>query len=152
MSNVKPIPEGFNTLSPYLCVEDAQAAIELYQKALGAEVMSVHNMGGKVINAQLKIGNSMLMLNDEFPDFGALGPNKVGGSSVTTHIYTEDAQALYDRAVAAGFEPTMPFGKQPWGDMYGGLKDAFGHHWSIATHVEDVSEDEMARRMSEMGM
>ena len=152
MSDVKKIPDGFNTLTPYLCVENARAAIELYEKALGAETISVHKMGDTIINAQIKIGNSMLMLNDEFPDYGAIGPKKIGGTAVTVHIYTEDAQALWDRAVAAGFEPTMPIGVQPWGDLYGGLKDPFGHSWSIATHLEDVSEEEMARRMSEMGM
>ncbi len=153
MSNVQAIPEGFHTLTPYLIVDGANAAIELYQKALGAEVVSVHKSGdGHVINAQLKIGDSMLMLNDEFPDWGAIGPKKIGNTAVTIHLYVEDAQAAWDRAIAAGFEASMPIAVQPWGDLYGSLKDPFGHSWSIASHVEDVSEEEFERRMKEMGM
>jgi uncharacterized glyoxalase superfamily protein PhnB len=149
MSSVSPIPEGFNTLTPYLVVEDAAAAIDLYQKALGAKVLSVHRMpDGKVLNAQLRVGNSMLMLNDEWPDYGAIGPKKIGNTAVTIHIYVDDVDALWNQAVEAGFEVKMPLANQPWGDRYGNLKDPFGHSWSIGTHVEDVSEEELARRMS----
>ncbi len=153
MASVQPIPEGFTTITPYLIVDGAENAIELYQKAFGAEVISVNkSQDGKVINAQLKIGNSMLMLNDEFPDWGALGPKKIGDTAVTMHLYVEDAQAAWDRALAAGLEASMPLELQPWGDLYGSLKDPFGHSWSVASHVEDVSEEEFNRRMSEMGM
>jgi len=152
MSNISPIPAGFNTLTPYIIVDGAEAAIKLYQKALGAEVLSVHKMpNGKVLNAQLRIGNSILMLNDEWPDYGAIGPKKIGNTAVTIHIYVDDVDALWKRALDAGFEPSMPLGNQPWGDRYGSLKDPFGHSWSMATHVEDVSEEEMAKRMASMG-
>lgn len=152
MANVSPIPEGFHTITPYIIVDGANEAIELYQKALGAEVLSVHRMpNGKVINAQLKIGDSVFMLNDEWPDYGALGPKKVGGTSVTLHLYTEDVDKLYNRAAEAGFTPSMPLGNQPWGDRYGSLTDPYGHSWSIATRVEEVSPEEFARRMAEMG-
>lgn len=153
MPNVQPIPPGFHTITPYMIVDGAEAAIELYQKAFGAEVISVHRSGdGKVINAQMKIGTSMLMLNDEFPEWGAIGPRKIGNTAVTIHLYVEDAQAVWDQAIAAGFEPSMPIGVQPWGDLYGSMKDPFGHSWSVASHVEDVPDEEFERRMKEMGM
>jgi len=153
MANVSSIPAGFNTLTPYIIVDGAEAAIELYQKALGAEVVSVHKTPtGQVMNAQLKIGNSMIMLNDEFPDWGAIGPKKIGNTAVTIHIYTEDVDALWKQATEAGFEVSMPLDNQPWGDRYGSLKDPFGHSWSMATHLEEVSEEELAERMSNMGM
>src|SRR3954469_24686191 len=108
MANVPPIPAGFNTLTPYMIVDGAERAIELYQRALGAEVVSmVKSPTGKVMNAQLRLGNSMVMLNDEFPDFGALGPNKIGGTAVTIHIYVEDVDALWKQATEAGFEIKM---------------------------------------------
>jgi uncharacterized glyoxalase superfamily protein PhnB len=152
MSHVSRIPEGFNTLTPYIVVDGAEAAVELYQKALGAEVKSVHKTpDGKVLNAQLKIGNSMLMLNDEWPDYGSVGPNKIGNSAVTIHMYVEDVDSLWKQAVDAGFEVAMPIGDQPWGDRYGSLKDPFGHKWSMSTHIEDVNEEELARRMANMG-
>ncbi|HWD39855.1 MAG TPA: VOC family protein [Fimbriimonas sp.] len=148
MSSVPPVRSGFHTITPYLIVDGADAAIELYEKALGAEVLSVHKMpNGKVLNAQLKIGDSMLMLNDEWPDYGAIGPKKIGNTAVTIHLYVDDVDALWKKATAAGFEVGMPLDNQPWGDRYGSLKDPFGHSWSMATHKEDVSEEELARRM-----
>ncbi|CAN5458359.1 VOC family protein [soil metagenome] len=148
------IPPGFNTLTPYLTVDGAQAAIDFYQKALGAEVVSVSQMPGSdtILNAQLKIGDSMLMLNDEFPDFGALGPKKIGATAVTVHIYVDDVDAAWQRAMDAGVEVTMPLADQPWGDRYGSFKDPFGHSWSMASHKEEVSEEEFARRMQDSGM
>lgn len=151
MANIDPIPAGFHTVTPYLIVEDAEAAIELYKRAFGAEVRSVHKLGGKVLNAQLRIGDSIIMLNDEWPDYGALGPNKRGGSSATMHIYVEDVDSAWQRAVDAGLTVGMPLGNQPWGDRYGSLKDRFGHNWSIATHVEEITDEELERRMSTMG-
>ena len=152
MSNVRPIPEGFNTLTPYLIVDGADDAIAFYQKALGAEVVDVSKMpDGKVMNAQLRIGNSMLMLNDEWPEYGAIGPKKVGNTSVTIHMYVEDVDAAWQRAVDAGMEVSMPLGDQPWGDRYGSLKDPYGHSWSMATHKEEVSQEEFMERMSQMG-
>lgn len=149
MANVPPIPAGFHSLTPYIVVDNAAAAIETYQKAFGAEVLSVNHMpgDGRVINAQIRIGDSMLMLNDEWPEFGALGPKKVGDTSVTIHVYVEDVDAVWQSCLDAGFEPGMPLALQPWGDRYGSLKDPYGHSWSIATHVEDVSPEELARRM-----
>lgn len=152
MANVQPIPDGFHTITPYLIVDGAEAAIELYRKALGAEVLRVHKMpDGKVINAQMQIGNSIIMLNDEWPDYGALGPKKIGGTAVTIHLYVEDVDKLWQQAIDAGFVPSMPLGNQSWGDRYGSLTDPYGHSWSMATHIEDVSPEELARRMAEMG-
>jgi PhnB protein len=150
MSNTSPVPSGFNTLTPYIIVENADAAIELYQKALGAEVLSVHHTpDGKVMNAQLRIGDSILMLNDEWPDYGAIGPKKIGNTPVTLHLYVKDVDRAWKRALDAGFEVGgMPLADQPWGDRYGSLKDPFGHSWSIATHIEDVPEEELAKRMA----
>lgn len=153
MDSIRPIPEGFHTITPYIIVEDADAAMELYEKAFGAEVLSVHRMpGGKVINAQLRIGDSILMLNDEMPDYGAIGPKKIGNTAVTLHLYFEDVDKVWEKATQAGLEVKMPLGDQPWGDRYGSLRDPFGHSWSVATHVEDVSEEELERRMRAMGM
>ncbi len=153
MSNVAPIPEGFHTITAYLIVDGADAAIELYKNALGAKVIDVVKMpDGKVMNAQLQIGNSMLMLNDEFPDWGAIGPKKIGNTAVTMHMYVEDVDAVWAQAVAAGFEVSMPLDNAPWGDRYGSLKDPFGHSWSLATHIEDVSPEELAERFKNMPM
>jgi uncharacterized glyoxalase superfamily protein PhnB len=146
--SVSPIPEGFNTLTPYIVVPGAEEAAALYVKSLGAEITSMaKGPDGKVMNAQLKIGNSMLMLNDEFPDWGVFGPAKFGGTAVTIHLFVEDVDTAWQRAVDAGFEVTMPLAVQFWGDKYGALKDPYGHSWSMATHVEDLSEEEMNAKM-----
>lgn len=148
---VSKIREGFNTLSPYLVVDGAEKAIEFYKKALGAEVVDVSKgPDGKVYNAQLKFGNSMLMLNDEFPDYGSVGPNKLGGSPVTIHMSVEDVDSLWKKAVDAGCEVTMPLADQFWGDRYGSLKDPFGHKWSMSTHIADPTPEEMEEKMKEM--
>src|SRR4051812_41402933 len=119
---VQKIREGFSTLSPYLVVDGAEKAIEFYQKALGAKVVDVSKgPDGKVYNAQLKFGNCMLMLNDEFPDYGSVGPNKLGGSAVTIHMSVEDVDMLWKSATDAGMEVTMPLADQFWGDRYGSL-------------------------------
>ncbi|AIE86275.1 VOC family protein [Fimbriimonas ginsengisoli] len=131
------IPAGFHTLTPYIVVDDAKAAIELYKAAFGAEVTSLANTpDGKVMNAQLKIGDSMLMLNDEFPEHGVVGPKKIGGTAVTLHMYVEDVDAAWERAVAAGLEVGFPLADQFWGDRYGQLKDSFGHSWSMASKLQ----------------
>lgn len=141
------IPEGFHTLTPYIVVDGAAAAIELYKKALGAELVSSSpTPDGKIMNAQLRIGNSMLMLNDEFPDYGVTGPAKIGGTAVTMHMYVEDVDAAWQQAVDAGFQVAMPLENQFWGDRYGQLKDPFGHSWSLASRMEEVSQEEMERR------
>lgn len=146
--SVSPIPEGFNTLTPYIVVPGAEEAAALYVKALGAEIKTMKKgPDGKVMNAQLKVGNSMLMLNDEFPDWGVFGPGKYGGTAVTIHLFVEDVDAAWQQAVDAGFEVTMPLAVQFWGDKYGALKDPYGHSWSMATHVEDLSDEEMNAKM-----
>lgn len=147
---VKPIPEGYHTVTPFLTIRDAARAIEFYEKAFGAEARGVmKGPDGKVMHAELKIGDSIIMLSDEFPDFGALSPQALNGSPAGLHIYVEDADAAFDRAVKAGAQVEMPVMEQFWGDRYGRLKDPFGHKWSIATHVKDLSMDEMKRAMDE---
>jgi uncharacterized glyoxalase superfamily protein PhnB len=143
---VKAIPAGFHTLTPHLVVRNAAEALEFYQKALGAEVLHVANMpDGRIMHAALRIGDSMLMLNDEMPEHGALSPLALNGTGITIHVYTEDADTLFNRAVAAGAQVRMPLMDQFWGDRYGIVTDPYGHQWSIATHVKDVSQEEMQK-------
>lgn len=145
---VKPIPDGFHSLTPYLVVKNAAKAIDFYKEAFGAEEIyrsCVHGTD-QVMNAQLRIGSSLLMLNDEFPDFGSFGPSDERPSSVTIHIFVEDVDTVFAQAVNAGAEVTMPVDNMFWGDRYGSLKDPFGHRWSIGTRIEDVPPDEMAER------
>ena len=149
---VKPIPDGCEGATPYLCVNGASAAIEFYKKALGAqEVMRLMAPDGKALmHAQLKIGNSTLMLASEFPP-NCLSPKSRGGSSVYLHIYIENADALFDRAVAAGCIIRMPMSDTFWGDRYGQLEDPFGHRWSVATHMRDLTSEEIREGMAKMG-
>jgi uncharacterized glyoxalase superfamily protein PhnB len=147
---VKAVPTGFHTLTPHLTVRDADKALEFYKNALGAEVLNVARMpDGKVMHAALRVGDSMLMLNEEMPDFGALSPLSNGGAGVTIHIYTENVDAAFDRAVSAGANVVMPLMDQFWGDRYGMIADPFGHKWSIATHTKDMSPEEMQRAQDE---
>ena len=149
---VNPIPDGFHTLTPHLTVRDAAAAIEFYKKAFGA-VETVRHAGpdGKTImHASLRIGDSPFMLNDEFPEMGGKGPQALGGTPVTIHLYSGDVDALFARAVAAGAKVTMPLADQFWGSRYGQLEDPFGHRWSLAQHIEDVTPEESARRMKKL--
>ncbi|MBZ5686482.1 MAG: VOC family protein [Acidobacteriia bacterium] len=147
---VKPIPEGYHTLTPFLTVRNAMRAIEFYKQAFGAQERGVaKGPDGKVMHAELKIGDSVIMLSDEFPEFGSLSPQSIGGSSMGLHIYIENVDAAFDRAVKAGAQVEMPVADQFWGDRYGKLKDPFGHKWSIATHVKDMSADEMKRSMDD---
>jgi len=147
---VKAVPAGFHTLTPHLTVRDADKALEFYKNALDADVLNVARMpDGKVMHAALRIGDSMLMLNEEMPEFGALSPLSNGGAGVTIHIYTENVDAAFDRAVSAGANVTMPLMDQFWGDRYGMVADPFGHKWSIATHVKDMSPEEMQRAQDE---
>ena len=145
---VKAIPEGFHTLTPHLVVRDAAQAIEFYQRAFGAEVCGVHHMpdGKTVMHALLKIGDSFLMLNDEFPSNKVLSPQSIGGTGTTIHVYVEDVDALFHQAVSAGATETMPLMDAFWGDRYGQLEDPFGHRWSLATHKEDLSKEEIQKR------
>ena len=148
---VKPIPDGYHTITPALTIRDCARAIEFYKQAFGAKQRGDIARGpdGKVMHAELQIGDSVIMMSDEFPDYGTLSPQSTGGSSVQLHIYLENVDAAFDRAVKAGATVTMPLADQFWGDRYGTLKDPFGHKWSIATHVKDMSEDEMKRAMDE---
>jgi PhnB protein len=147
---VKPIPDGYHTITPFLTVRDAARAIEFYEKAFGAKSRGVmKGPDGKVMHAELQIGDSIIMLSDEFPDFGALSPQSLKGSPAGLHIYVEDVDAAFDRAVEAGAKVDTPVMDQFWGDRYGRLTDPYGHKWSIATHVKDLSMDEMKRAMDE---
>ena len=141
----KPIPDGFHTITPHLVVSDAAKAIEFYKKALGAQengrIMAPD--GKAVMHAQLKIGNSMLMLGNEFQPH-CLSPKSRGGTSVTLHLYLENADAAFERAVKAGCTVKMPMADQFWGDRYGQVEDPFGHQWSIAAHKQDLTKDEIA--------
>ena len=141
----KAIPDGFNTLTPHIIVQDATRAIDFYKKAFGAQEQTRHLApdGKTVMHAQLKIGNSVLMLANEFPPT-AVSPKARGGTSVTLHIYVENVDAAFDRAVKAGCTVKMPLSDQFWGDRYGQLEDPFGHVWSIATHKVDLTEQQIA--------
>ncbi|HET9309054.1 MAG TPA: VOC family protein [Candidatus Sulfotelmatobacter sp.] len=148
---VKPIPEGYHTLTPSLTVRNAERAIEFYKQAFGAEVRGGVAKGpdGKVMHAELKIGDSVIMLTDEYPEFGSKSPQSIGDSGMGLHIYLDNVDAAFDRAVKAGASVEMPVMDQFWGDRYGKLKDPFGHKWSMATHVRDMSQDEMKKGMDE---
>jgi uncharacterized glyoxalase superfamily protein PhnB len=145
--NVKAVPEGMHTITPHLSVREAAKAVEFYKKAFRAEVKSVHyTPDGKVMHASLKIGDSHLMLADEFPGMGTPAPQTLGGSPVVLNIYVDDVDSLFNQAVAAGATVTMPLADMFWGDRYGQIVDPFGHHWALGTHKEDVSPQEMERR------
>jgi PhnB protein len=146
----KAVPDGFHTLTPYLVVRDCMKAIEFYKQAFGAKVRRIHFGPDKksVTHADLQIGDSILMLNDEFPG-GAVSPLSPGGGSAscTIHIFVEDVDKMWRNAVDAGAKVTMPLDNQFWGDRYGQLTDPFGHNWSLATHLADLSEQEIDEGM-----
>jgi PhnB protein len=145
------VPPGFHTLTPHLVVKNAVKALEFYEKAFGAQGLGkMLTPDGKVMHALLKVGDSMLMLNDEFPEMGALSPASTSGSGVTIHIYLENVDAAFSRAISAGAEVKMPLMDQFWGDRYGVVADPYGHQWSMATHVRDMSPEEMAEAMKQM--
>jgi len=147
MSPVQPIPEGYPRLSPYLCIDGAAKAIEFYLDVLGAtERMRMAGPDGRIGHAELELGNSVIMLADEHPDIGFLSPNRIGGTAVTLHAYVEDVDAVFDKALASGAKALRPVENQFYGDRSGQFEDPFGHRWSIASHVEDVDAEEMARR------
>jgi PhnB protein len=148
--NAKPVPEGYHTITPYMTVRGAAQAIEFYKQAFGATEKGVmKGPDGKVMHAELKIGDSIIMLGDEFPEFGSLSPQSTGGTGMGLHIYTEDVDSAFDRAVKAGATVEMPVSDMFWGDRYGKLVDPFGHKWSIGTHKRDVSIDEMKAAQEE---
>ena len=147
--SVKAIPEGFHTITPHITVRNAKQAMEFYKKAFGAEVLRTMMQGDSVMHAVLKIGDSLLMLNDEFPQMGALSPLSTHGSGVVLHIATENVDAAFERATSAGATVTMPLMDQFWGDRYGVVTDPYGHKWSLGTHIRDMSEDEVRRAQEE---
>ena len=143
----KAIPEGYHSVTPYLILSGASDAIAYYKKALGAEeVLRMEDPGGKVHHAEIKIGDSRIMLADEHPEIQALSPKTVGGSPVSIHLYVEDVDAAVSRAVAAGAKLIRPVADQFYGDRVGGVEDPFGYRWFIATHKEDLSIEEIRRR------
>ena len=146
----KPIPDGFHTLTPHIVVADGAAAIELYKKAFGAKENGrmMTPDGSKLMHAQLSIGDSVIMLGGEMPPH-ALGPKSRGGTSVMLHLYVPDADAAFERAVKAGCTPKMPPTDMLWGDRYWLVEDSFGHQWSIATHKNDFTPEQMAANMKE---
>ena len=151
MPQVKPVPDGMHTVTPHLVCAGASDAIEFYKKAFGAiEAGRLPGPQGKLMHAQIRIGDSAVMLVDEFPDRGSFGPKSLKGSSVTIHLYVEDADAVFERAVAAGAKIKMAMADMFWGDRYGVLEDPFGHSWSVATHVRDMSPEEIQKAMENM--
>jgi uncharacterized glyoxalase superfamily protein PhnB len=144
---VKPIPEGFHTLTPHIIVNDAAKAIDFYKKAFSAEeVLRLPGPGGKIMHAEIKIGDSPVMIAEEYPDMGVRSPLAIGGSAVTLNLYVPDVDKVFNQAVSAGATAAMPVADQFWGDRYGKLTDPFGHHWSVATHTEDLTAEQIAER------
>jgi PhnB protein len=144
---VKPIPEGYHTLAPYLAVDNAAEAIDYYKEAFGAkERVRMEAPGGAIGHAELEIGDSVVMLSDPFPQASTKSPKELGGSSVSVFMYVEDVDAVVKQAVDAGATVLMEVADQFWGDRFGTVQDPFGHTWSVATHVEDVPPEEIAER------
>jgi PhnB protein len=146
--SVKRIPDGYHTATPYLICGGAAKALDFYKKAFGAKERMRHEMGGRVGHAEIEIGDSVIMLADEFPEMGAKGPHTIGGSPVGICLYVENADAVFQRAIAAGAKEERPLKDQFYGDRSGSLIDPFGHKWTIATHIEDVTPEEMQKRMA----
>jgi PhnB protein len=150
-TKIKPIPDGFHSVTPYLIVKDAAKALEFYKRALGAvETVRMPGPGGKIMHAEIKLGDSMIMLADECPEMDALSPQTVGGSPIFLALYVEDVDALTKQAIAAGAKVVRPVQNQFYGDRSGTVVDPFGHRWTIGTHIEDVSPEEMQKRMEAM--
>jgi PhnB protein len=152
MANVKPIPDEYPRVTPYLIVDGASAAIEFYERVFGAiERTRMPGPDGKIGHAELQLGDSMIMLADEYPEMDQRSPKTIGGTPVTLSVYVEDVDDTFDRAVQAGAKALRPVELQFYGDRAGQFEDPFGHRWSIATHVEDVPPEEMAKRAAAMG-
>ena len=152
MSKVNPIPTGYHSVTPYLIIKGAADAIEYYKKAFGAtELFRMAQNDGRIGHAELKIGDSPIMLADEFPEMKYLSPVSLGGTPVSLLIYVDDVDKIFPQAVSAGGEVQKPLQNQFYGDRSGTLKDPFGHVWTIATHVEDLSPEEMEKRASAGG-
>ena len=148
---VKPIPEGYHTVTPYLVVDDAAKAIDFYKRAFGAtELYRMDAPGGKIGHAEIKIGDSPIMLADEFPEMGYRSAKAIGSTPVSLMVYVEDVDSVFPQAIAAGGKELKPLQDQFYGDRSGTLEDPFGHVWMVSTHKEDVPPEEMERRMGEM--
>ncbi len=147
-TKIKPVPDGYHTLTAYLTVRGASDAIEFYKKAFGAtELFRLNTPDGKIAHDEFKIGDSIFMISDENPECASTCPETLGGSPVTLHLYVTDADATFSDAIKAGAKETMPLANQFWGDRMGKVVDPFGHHWLIATHIEDVDPSEFQSRM-----
>jgi PhnB protein len=145
-----PIPEGYHSITPYLIVSGAAEALEWYKQALDAtEVMRMPGSDGKLMHAEFKVGDSPVMMADEHPDLGFVGPETLGGAAVSLYLYVDDVDAVFKRAVGAGAMEVRPVSDQSYGDRCGTLQDPYGHTWSIATHVEDLTPDELQQRMAQ---
>ncbi|AJM91774.1 VOC family protein [Nitrosopumilus piranensis] len=145
------IPQGFSSVTPHLVIKDCENALEFYKKAFSAlEIYRSKMPDGRIMHAMIQIGNSFVMMADEFPDMGAVGPNTLGGTSTALHIYTEDADKLFKQAIDAGAIQIMPLADMFWGDRYGQIQDPYGHRWAIATHTRDVSPEEMEKTAKEI--
>ncbi len=152
MTKVKPVPDNMHTITPHLVCAGAADAIEFYKKAFNAvEEVRLPGPQGRLMHAMVRIEGSAVMLVDEMPEWGAFGPKSLKGSPVTIHINVSDADAFFAQAVAAGAKVSMPLEDAFWGDRYGKLEDPFGHHWSVATHIRDVSLEEAQEAMKKMG-
>ncbi|MFN2491929.1 MAG: VOC family protein [Pyrinomonadaceae bacterium] len=147
MANVKPIPDGYHSVTPYLIVQGAADAIDFYKKAFGATELFRMDHQGKIGHAEIRIGNSPIMLADEFPQMGFRSPKSLGGTPVSLMIYVEDVDNTFNQAITAGGVQLKPLQDQFYGDRSGTLTDPFGHVWTVATHKEDVSPEEMDKRM-----
>lgn len=153
VKQIKPVPTGFHTVTPYLVISGASRAIEFYKKAFNAKVLSRNALpDGKILNAQIKIGDSIVMLSEEFPSSDAKSPTSLGTSTVTLHIYSKDAEKLWQQAISAGAKITMPMENQFWGEHYGQLADPFGHRWSISKQVKMSAKEMETKRKAAMVM
>lgn len=151
MAKVSPIPPGYHSVTPYLAQRDCAAAIAFYERAFGARrKLQLDMPGGKIAHAEIEIGDSVVMMSDENPDWGSRSPQTVGGSPASFMIYLPDVDKAFERALAAGGKPLRPVQDQFYGDRSGTLEDPFGYQWTLATHVEDVSDEEVKRRMQAM--
>jgi PhnB protein len=151
MSSVKPIPSGHHTVTPYLAIKNAAKALEFYKKAFAATgIYKLMLPDGRLGHAEIRLGDSVIMLADEFPEYGGKSPETLGGSPVSIHLYVEDADAFFNKALAAGAKERKPVMDQFYGDRSGELEDPFGHLWWVATHKEDVAPEELQKRVQAM--
>ena len=146
-AKIQPVPKGFHTITPHLNVRDATQALNFYKRAFDAvETVRMPGPGGKILHAEIRIGDSHLFLADEMPEWGSRSPQTIGGTATAICLYVDDADAVFNQAVSAGAKVVMPLADQFWGDRYGKLADPFGHEWAVATHLEDLTPEEMKKR------